>query len=637
MVLGTAGHIDHGKTALIKALTGIDTDRLQEEKVRGISIDLGFAHFDLPGGQKIGIVDVPGHERFIKNMLAGVGGIDLVLFVVACDEGIMPQTREHFDIVSLLGVRRAVFALTKADLVDREMVDIVREEVRSLIDETGFRGSPIIPTSTRTGQGLDEISRAIESAVTGIEERQVGEAARLPIDRVFTMTGRGTVVTGTLWSGTISTEDRLVIQPGSKPVRVRSIEVHGQPAERAFAGQRTALGIHGIEKREIERGYCVVTPGDFEATSIVDGEIRLLPGSAKPLKHRARIRFHLGASEIMGRLYLIGAESVAPGEKRFGQVRLENPVVAGFGDRFVIRTYSPMRTVGGGRVLDPLPPGRRKRDRGLTEWLGLLAGGDKKCVVEAYIEASGLGVKLAAIRPRLNWGTRELQAIIAELEAEQKVFQPAAGLYLHQRTLARLEDKIVAILESYQAERRLTWGMPKEELRERLGSVEMAFLNWVLGRLETDGRIFIKKGSVRAGSGDVELSDHEAKARSLVVRLLKANLFQPPSERDIEAESGLPVEAVKKVISLLIEDGEITRLEPGLIMHADAIDEAKAKISAYLRQHGEATASDLKGVLGTSRKYAVPVLERLDRLGVTRRKGDKRTLIQPHTNTPANP
>jgi selenocysteine-specific elongation factor len=627
VILGTAGHIDHGKTALIKALTGIDTDRLREEKERGISIDLGFAHLDLPGDLKVGIVDVPGHEKFIKNMLAGVGGIDLVLFVVACDEGIMPQTREHFDIVSLLGVGSAVFALTKSDLVDAEMVAIVRDEVENLIKQTRFEGAAIIPTSTKTGDGVEGVRGAIERAVAGIEERKIGDAARLPVDRVFTMAGRGTVVTGTLWSGTISKEDRLEILPGMTPVRVRSIEVHGQHVDSAYAGQRTALGLHGVDTHQVRRGDCVVSPGDFGATSVLDGEIYLLPTSARVLKHKARIRFHLGAGEVMGRVFLIGPENLEPGDKCFAQVRLEDPLVAGFGDLFVIRTYSPMRTIGGGRVLDPSPSRRKRRDQHVSQWLRLLATADVTQIVEGHIRVSGMGTRLDALRLRLNRGRREIETVVRDLEASGKIFEPSAGLYIHAEVLAELEHGIEDTLGTYQAGHRLTWGMPKEELRERLGSVEMAFLNWVLGRLESDGRVFSKKGSVRVGTGDVDLSPEETRARSLVVGLLKAGLFQPPSERDLETKSGVPAETVRRVITLLIGDGEITRLEPGLVMHASAIEEARLRVTEYLKEHGEATASDLKGVLGTSRKYAVPLLERLDRLGVTRRRGDKRTLI----------
>jgi selenocysteine-specific elongation factor len=626
IILGTAGHIDHGKTALIKSITGIDTDRLEEEKARGISIELGFAHLKLPGGTDLGIVDVPGHERFIKNMLAGVGGIDLVLFVVACDEGIMPQTREHFDIVSLLGVRHGLFALTKSDLVDEDMVELVRDEVEEFIKDTPFEGSPVIPTSVKSEKGLPELLSALEAIVDRIEERTLGEAVRLPVDRVFTITGRGTVVTGTLWSGVIAREDQLVVLPGSKAVRARSVEVHGEEVDKAFAGQRTAIGLHGIEKSVVERGHCVVSQKDFEAGSLVEVEIRLLPGAPVGLKTKARIRFHLGASEVMGRAALIGTQKLAPGESCFAHVVLESPIVAGFGDRFVIRTYSPMRTIGGGTVLDPYASRYRRKDKTLLPRLELLKTEDIGRIVEGYIRAAGFGIRLGVIRVKLSCGIKRLETLVAKLVEQGRVFEPTPGLYLHGDALRDLEKRIEETLKAYQKKQRLTWGMPREELRERLGSVETTFFNWVLSRMEADGKLFIKKGAVRAGSGEVELSPAEEKARSLILGLLTAEPFQPPSEKELAGKAGVPAEAFKKVVTLLIEDGEIVRLEPGIVMHQTAIEEGRGRIVKYLKEHGEATASDLKGVLGTTRKFAVPLLEHLDRAGVTRRSGSMRTL-----------
>ncbi len=626
IILGTAGHIDHGKTALIKAMTGIDTDRLEEEKSRGISIELGFAHLELPGGANLGIVDVPGHERFIKNMLAGVGGIDLVLFVVACDEGIMPQTREHFDIVSLLGVKHGVFALTKSDLVDEDMVELVRDEVEDFIKDTPFEASPVIPTTVKGEKGQDDLLAALDEIVGHIEERTLGEAVRLPVDRVFTITGRGTVVTGTLWSGVIAKEDQLVVLPGARPVRARSVEVHGDEVEKAFAGQRTAIGLHGIDKCDVERGHCVVSQEDFEATRLVDVEIRLLPGAPVGLKTKARIRFHLGASEAMGRASLIGTQKLGPGESCFAQMTLETPIVAGFGDRFVIRTYSPMRTIGGGTVLDPFASRYRRRDKTLVPRLELLKTEDIGRIVKGYVKAAEFGIRLDVMRVKLSCGIKQLKTLVERLVEQGRVFQPSAGLYFHADALADLEARIEKTLKAYQKKQRLTWGMPREELRERLGSVEMTFFNWVLGRMEEGGKIFTKKGNVRAGSGQVELSPPEQKARSLIVDLLKAQPFRPPSEKDLAGKAGVPAEAFKKVITLLIEDGEIVRLEPGIVMHESAITAGRERVRAYLREHGEGTASDLKTTLGTTRKFAVPLLEHLDRAGVTRRSGSIRTL-----------
>jgi selenocysteine-specific elongation factor len=627
IIIGTAGHIDHGKTALVKALTGIDTDRLREEKERGISIDLGFAYLDLAGGLKVGVVDVPGHERFIKNMLAGVGGIDLVLFVVAADEGLMPQSREHFDIISLIGVTHAIFAITKADLVDDEMLAAVRDEVENFIAPTRFKGSPVVATSVETGQGLDDIKQAIAAMIAGIEERRIGEAVRLPIDRVFTMTGRGTVVTGTLWSGGISKEDRLEVQPGAHPVRVRSVEVHGEEVARALAGQRTALGIHGVEKIDLERGHCIVSPGDFEASSLIDVDFLLLASAPRPLESRTRVRLHLGASETIGRIFLLGQESLAPGGRAFAQLRLEAPVVAGFGDRFVLRNYSPMHTIGGGLVVDPLAEGHKASDATALAMLGRLASADAEGVVEEHLKASGAGAGTGLLRKKVSCGAAELDRRIASLAGHGKVFSVPGGIYLHAERLQDLEGRTETALKAYQAGNRLTWGMPREELRERLGSIDAGLLGWVLARLEAAGRATTRKGDVRAGRTRVELSPAEARARAVTLDLLKANLLQPPGEYDLQVEVRLPAEIFRKVMNLLIQEGEVVRLEPGVVMHRTAIEEGRSRVTALLKERGEATVSDLKTVLGTSRKYAVPLLEHLDRLGVTRRKGDKRVLV----------
>jgi selenocysteine-specific elongation factor len=627
VILGTAGHIDHGKTALIVALTGIDTDRLKEEKTRGISIDLGFAHLDIGGGATLGIVDVPGHERFIKNMLAGVGGIDLVLFVVASDEGIMPQTREHFDIITILGVRHAVFALTKADLVEAEMISLVREEVEDLIEGTPFEGSPIIATSVKSGEGVEALRKALADVAGGIRGRKVGSAVRLPIDRVFTMAGRGTVVTGTLWSGRIRVDQRLRILPGDKPVRVRSVEVHGRSVEEAVAGQRTALGLHGVEKDEIERGNAVVSTGDYQATRGLDAKMHLLRTYPKVLKAGTRVRFHLGSAEVMGRVYPLDAQVIEPGGAGHARIRLEAPLVAGMGDRFVVRTYSPMRTVGGGTVLDPLAPARRKHDDRLLTRLGLLETGDLDKAVEAHVESSELGLRVEDILPRVNCGIAELETAVGRLKQAGRIFEPTSGLYIHSRAVEALEKEVETVLGRFQKEDRLVWGMPKEELRERLGSIEMPLANWLFESMEKQGRLFAKQGLVRLGSGEVELTPEEIRVRTMIISLLKAAPFQPPSEKEIESKSDLAPEKLRRVVALLIQDGQVIRLEPGLIVHADAIAAAAEAVTAFLKQHGEGTASDLKCVLGTTRKYAVPLLEYLDRVGVTKRVGANRRLV----------
>ncbi len=627
LILGTAGHIDHGKTALIKALTGIDTDRLREEKLRGISIDLGFAHLDLPGGVRLGIVDVPGHERFIKNMLAGVGGIDLVLFVVACDEGIMPQTREHFEIVSLLGISHGVFALTKTDLVDDEMIGLVRKEVEELIDPTPFRDAPIVAVSTKTGEGVEQVRKALFEVASKLEKRRTGQIVRLPIDRVFTVEGRGTVVTGTLWSGTITTEEHLKILPGDIAVRVRSIEVHGEPVDRALAGQRTALGLHGVSKDQIERGHCVVSSGDFEATTRLDAEFHLLPSTPRPLRNGSRIRFHLGASEVMGRVFLSGEQSIAPGGEGFCQIRLEYPVVAAYRDRFVIRSYSPMRTIGGGRVLNPLAV-KRKKVYNYEMLLSHLAKGNVKDAILAHLACCG-HMTFFDLLPRINVGSAVLEDLLNKLRSEGEVFKVSSELYVHCKKVEQVEIQIRETLKAQQSKDRLKWGMPKEELRERLGGTDMALVNWVISMMEERGEIHVRRGSVRIGTKDVELSSDEKLAKQTIVDSLRRGRFQPPSEKELRHKTGIQESTFQKVIRLLIEDGQVVRLQPGILMHADSIADARTLVASYLKEHGKATASELKNLLGTTRKYAVPLLEYLDHSGLTRRDAQGiRTLVR---------
>ncbi len=626
IVLGTAGHIDHGKTALIKALTGVDTDRLKEEKERGISIDLGFTRIDLPGGVQVGLVDVPGHERFVKNMLAGVGGIDAVLFVVASDEGIMPQTREHFDIISLLGLRHAVFVLTKIDLAEPDMVELVREEVEKFIEGTSFNGAPVVATSATTGEGLDELRQAMIDVIEKMEDRSLGEAARLPIDRVFSMTGFGTVVTGTLWSGTIARDDRLEVLPGGASVRVRGVEVHDEKVEKTYAGQRTAVALHGVGRGGVERGQCVVTPGEFEVTSMVDTDLYLLPSYKKKMRDGARIRFHLGSSETLGRVFVIGANQASPGEKTLVQIRLEEPVVAAFGDRFVIRTYSPANTVGGGRVLDTRAGKHKKTDTGALEFLELLATGNLDDMMEAHFGRYGQGAPLDEVRKRLALTRSEAASIAASLVDGGRLCEVNPGAYIHAGVLGDLERGITQTLTGYQSKNNLEWGMSKEELREKMGLSD-GLLNWVLDRLAGEGGVFARKGKVRMGSSEIELSPAEEAARKTVLRLLADRMFQTPSEGDIARAARIDGATLKKVMSLLVEEGSVVKLDAGLYVHGRAIEEAGKKVTDYLRAHGEATVSELKNALGTTRKYAVPILEHLDHLGVTRRAADKRTLI----------
>lgn len=629
LILGTAGHVDHGKTELIKSLTGVDTDRLPEEKLRGISIDLGFASLVVDDEILIGIVDVPGHEKFIKNMLAGAGGIDFALFVVAADEGIMPQTREHLDIIMLLGVRHAIFAVTKIDLVDKESVEVVTDQIRSLLKETPFFKAPIVAVSAKTGEGIEQMRSEIADLARKINVERNMDVIRLPIDRVFSISGWGTVITGTLWSGIVKVRDHLRILPAGMDVKVRSIEVHGKPTDSAIAGQRTALGLHGVSKDETSRGDCLVSPGDFASSSTLDLDLLILPSVRIPLKSGSRIRFYLGTSEVLGRIVLAGREEIAPGERSLAQIRLESPVVAGFGDRFVLRTYSPMMTIGGGRVLDPIAARRRRRILDEDGVLRCLLNGDEHGALEVYIRQSR-GITIDRILLRFNLGRRRTLEVLHQLEKQERVFLLQGDFVVDVDTTREVESRIVSLLESEQAKERLRWGVPIQALRSNLRMIDARLFDWVLDRLLKKGVIRTQKADVRLGSDELELTEDEESAINMIKGVLSKSRLQPPSEAEIESLVKIDHTRFEKLIKILIDKGEIVRLERGLIFDPLAIESAKKMIATHLSENKKATASELKNLLGITRKHAIPLLEHLDRVGFTTRDNEgRRSLVRP--------
>src|ERR671923_1201815 len=417
VVMGTAGHIDHGKTQLIKTLTGIDTDRLKEEKERGITIDLGFAHLTCEDGTEVGVIDVPGHERFVRNMLAGVGGIDLVMLVIAADEGVMPQTREHLAICQLLRVKGGLVALTKADLVDEDWLELVTEDTREFLKGTFLEGKPIVPVSAKTAQGIDELKRALQELVVRVPPKQSEGKFRLPVDRVFTIRGFGTVVTGTLFSGMIRVEDRVQIYPKGIEAKVRGLQVHNAGVPEAVAGQRTAVNLQGIEKVELERGDVLGRPGEFLPTFMLDAVLQHLADAPRPLRHRARVRLHVGTSEIMGRVILLDRDELAPGEETYVQFRLEAPAIALPRDRFVIRSYSPVQTIGGGMLLDVQPAKHRRGDAGLAGHFRLLAEGSPEEICAHHLkQAAHKGLRLSEFLPRTELSEAQLRQVAATLQ-----------------------------------------------------------------------------------------------------------------------------------------------------------------------------------------------------------------------------
>ena len=621
VVLGTAGHIDHGKTALVRRLTGIDTDRLKEERERGISIDLGFAHLTLPSGRRIAIVDVPGHERFVKNMLAGATGIDLVLLVVAADEGVMPQTLEHFAIVNLLGIERGVIALTKADLASAGMIDLASEEVRGLLRGTPLANVPIIPVSSTTGAGIDALVAELDRAVALVPERDERGPARLPIDRVFSVEGIGTVVTGTLWSGAVRAGDTLAVLPAGSVVRVRQVEVHDQPVPAAVAGNRTAIAIHGVAREDLSRGDWLVSPGRFRETEIADVRIHLLPTAAKPLANRARIRLHLGASEILGRVVLYEVEALPPGGSALAQLRLEGPVVASPGDRLVIRSYSPASTIGGATLLDPSPPKRARLDRGAAQFLGVLETGTLSERIGALVReagAGGISAGEAAVRLGVDPGA------IAETAASAALRRTKEGNLLSKEAWNAALDRIQEAVRQYGEAHRLRQGIPKGELKSLLSR-------------EIDGSVFdealelrLREGTLVAREDRIGLPEtgpalttaHERALERLEGRLQSAG-FQVPDLtlllRDVSADL-----KPQELVRYLVESGRAVKVTSDLLYTTVQWTEIEARVRAHFAKNPTMAMAEFKDLLQVSRKYAVPLLERLDRTGLTRREGDLR-------------
>jgi selenocysteine-specific elongation factor len=626
VVIGTAGHIDHGKTALVKLLTGIDTDRLKEEKERGISIDLGFAHLSLPSGVEAGIVDVPGHERFVRNMLAGAGGIDIVLFIVAADEGVMPQTLEHLNIVNILRVHGGVIALTKIDLVEAAWVEMVRSDVRSLVAGTALENAPIVPVSSTTGEGKEDVVRALDIAAAEISEVSRDDFVRMPIDRVFTVEGFGTVVTGTLWSGRVKTGDNLEIVPQGKKVRVRNVQVFGEDVPEVLAGQRVALALHPISREELARGDWLLTPGAASPSSMVDVRFDLLKDVSRSLKSRNRLRFHLGASEVIGRIYFLDREELRPGESCRAQLRLESPVLTVEGDRFVIRSYSPQMTIGGGSILVSHSSKHKRGDTEAVDALALIEHGSPLERVEHAIRVSKeKGVEIPDLRGHVGVATSHVEEALRTLCEKGKIHK-TGSVFIHDDSLRVLKEDVAKCLRDYQERYRSRWGMTKGELRNRFGKISAEVFSMVLDALTKERKLFIKEDKVRMDSSDFSLSDEETKLKGQIERVLLEARFNVPSLKQLA-----PPDKQQKagdVLQILIEDGKVIKVTAELFFHSSTIQEAERLLKEFLSKNGRMQVAEFKDLINVTRKFAVPLLEYFDKKGITRRQGDVRVLAK---------
>ena len=627
VVVGTAGHIDHGKTSLVKALTGIDTDRLPEEKARGITIDLGFAFLEEPGGLTIEIVDVPGHERFVKNMLAGVGGIDLAILVIAADEGVMPQTREHLAICSLLRIRGGLVALTKTDLVESDWLELVRDDVATLVRATFLQGAPIVPVSAKTGAGLPALRQALRRLAEAVPERAVDQLARLPIDRVFTVRGFGTVVTGTLAAGRLVVDDRVEVYPKGVEAKVRGLQTHGHPVAEARAGQRTAVNLQGVERAALERGDVLAHAGTLVPAVLVDGTLELLPDAPRGLKTRTRVRFHAGTSEIMARVLLLDRAELAPGETAFARFRLEAPLVAHPSDRFVVRSYSPIVTIGGGTLLDVDPPRFKRKAPALVAHLTLLQTGGPEVVLEEHVRHVGAaGVRLAALSGRVPFGPERLRGLLDALVAVGRVLVVDRDWFLHPESASRLRALVVGALTAFHRAHPLRPGMSREELRGRSGGADERVFAALLAALETEGVVKSERDKVRLAAHAVRLTPEQQRiVDQLEQEFLRAEAA-PPSPDEALGRAGLRGDEEHELFQVLVQSGRLLRVKESLFFHARALDAIQQKLVAMLRERKEIGPADIKDLLGISRKYAIPLLEFFDQRRVTTRVGERRVL-----------
>ena len=619
IIIGTAGHIDHGKTTLIKALTGKDTDRLKEEKLRGITTDLGFAYFDLPSGIRAGIIDVPGHEKFIKNMLAGAHGIDIVMLVIAADEGVMPQTKEHVDILSFLDIKAGVIVLTKCDLVEKDWLLIVEEDVRENLKSTFLENAPIVHVSSVTGEGLDILVNTLDELAQKVKERSSEGIFRLPVDRVFSIAGFGTVVTGTLISGKIKVGDKVMIYPKMIESRVRNLQVHERNVECAFAGQRTAINLANVKVEEIERGDVIAPPEAIIPSTMIDVKLSLLKG-VKTLKNRERIRFYTGASEVIGRAVLLDRDELHGGESCYAQIYLEDCVSVLRKDKFVIRTYSPMLTIGGGIILDPNPEKHKRFDIEVIETLSNIEKLGDEFVIEKLVYESLLPLSEEEIKRKANVvdiGKFSLKNLI-KLKLEEKDY------FYHLEKYEEMCLRTKEILEDFHRKNPLKEGISKEELKNKLfGDIKSKLCDFIFELMEKEEIIKIKNQLVALKDFKVVLNEEQEKLKERIIKIYRDSKFEPPKLSELE---GYP--EIIPMVEYLVSIGELVKLDEEIFLSKDNYEEAQNVLINYLKENKEITLAVYRDLLNTSRKYAMAILEYFDSIKLTKRIGDVRVLAR---------
>jgi selenocysteine-specific elongation factor len=630
IILGTAGHIDHGKTSLIKALTGIDTDRLKEEKLRGITIELGFAWLDLPSGQRVGIVDVPGHEKFVKNMVAGASGIDLVALIIAADEGVMPQTKEHLDICQILNVKHGLVVLTKADMVDEEWLEMVSDDVHEFLEGTFLEGAPILPASSLTGEGIPELIQALETLCEAVPERPSSGLFRLPVDRVFTMKGFGTVVTGSLVSGRVHVGETVMVYPSGIQSKVRGIQVHGHAVDQATTSMRTAINFQGIERNAIARGDVVGGVGALKPSYMVDALLAYLPSNEKPLKNRTKIRFHTGTSEILGYAILLNRDELPPGETAIVQFRLDTPVTVVKDDRYVIRSYSPIRTIGGGQILDPIPDKHKRFRELLVTGLMDLAEAPPEEVITYHVKESGTsGTRPGELVLRTNISEKKLKGHLENLLSRKTISQVDREnpRFIHGSVFDDLSRNVVKILEGYHKSYPLKAGMSRQGLLSKVSpSLDSRLFNLVIQDLAKGNKVVQDKEVIRLAEHKVALEADQMDIRQRIEKAYLESGLEPPYFRDLMTSLGQNSARTKDLLGLMLEEGTLIKVKEDLFFHKSVIDDLKKGLVSYLKANGEISTPQFKEMTGVSRKYTIPLIEFFDASKVTIRIGDIRRL-----------
>lgn len=623
IIIGTAGHVDHGKTALIKALTGIETDRIKEEKKRGITIELGFAYLDLPDGEKAGIIDVPGHEKFVKNMLAGAGGIDLALLVVAADEGFMPQTREHLGILSLLNISEGIIVVTKKDMVDEDWLEIVCDEVRQEVQGTFLENAQIIPVSSYTGEGIEQLRQAIFTMIdqkTQIKNLDV--PFRIPVDRIFSVEGFGTVITGTLIEGTMKVGDPVTVYPSRIESRIRNLQVHSQDVQEAYAGQRVAVNLAGLKKTDLNKGDVIAVPDSMHTTMMIDIHLTVLKDCDREIRNATRLHLYHGARGILCKIVLLDRDSVGAGESCYAQLRLEEEIAVKTGDRFVLRFYSPVETIGGGVILDSNPFKHKRNDAAVLESLKLKEGGsDREKISAALRDYSARFETLDFLQIQTGIPKEQFDQQINKLIKDKVAFRVSDNVVIHTDYLNRLKDSAVKLLESYHKENPLREGMKKDEFRNKLIKYEdISVVDKITDSL-------VNRKVLKYVNNCVALADFEVQQDNNQQEIENAFLqggFSPESPDQIAARFP-KVKNFKQVLESLVNTGKLVRVEEKILLHADYYNKALTLAKEHVDQNGQITLAEMRDLMGASRKFAVAVLEYWDKRGITKKVGDART------------